>query len=290
MMFALAVLATVLLVVACSPVTVLNVLAESDAVAVTGIAYGSDPRQTLDLYTPAARNGRNEPFPVVVFLFGGSWNDGSRADYRFVGEALAARGIMVVIPDYRLYPQVRYPEFLDDCAQAAAWAIANAASRGGDSARIFMMGHSAGAYNAAMLALDPRWMTKTGASPKSFAGFIGLAGPYDFLPIENPQVKPVFFHPNSPPDSQAILYAGAGAPRSFLAAPESDPVVNPERNTHQMADKLAAAGVDVTYVRYPRVSHTTLIGVFGRPLRWLAPALDDVVAFIDRPPSAAKSR
>ena len=273
----LAVLLAASLAAACSPVTILNVLAESDTIRITGIAYGSDPRQKLDVYVPA---NRAKPFPVALFLFGGAWNRGERADYKFVGDALAARGILVVVADYRLYPQVRYPEFLDDSARAAAWTIANARSHGGDPGRIYVMGHSAGAYNAAMLALDPRWMTKAGASPGAFAGFIGLAGPYDFLPIENPDVKPVFFHPDSPPDSQPIRYGGPGSPRSFLAAPESDSLVNPERNTHQLADKLAAAGVAVTYKRYSRVSHITLIGAMGRPLRWLAPVLDDVEAFI----------
>ena len=265
----------------------LNALAESAARIETDIAYGSGPRQKLDVYAPAAQT---EPFPIVIFFFGGSWNSGSRSDYRFVGEALAARGMMAVIADYRLYPQVRYPEFLDDSAKAAVWAIANAPSRGGDPRRIFVMGHSAGAYNAAMLALDPRWMTKAGSSPKAFAGFIGLAGPYDFLPIENPDVKPVFFHPNSPPDSQPILYAGAASPRSFVAAAETDKVVNPERNARQLADKLSAAGVAVVYKRYPRVSHVTLIGTMARPLRWLAPVLDDVDAFVRGTTAEARPR
>lgn len=275
---AVAVLAVAIVVVGCSPVTVLNTLAESDASrSVTGISYGADPRQTLDLYVPTKQSGS---LPVALFFFGGSWNSGSRSDYRFVGEALASRGILAVIADYRLYPQVRYPQFLEDSAQAAAWTIANVQAHGGDPKRIYVMGHSAGAYNAAMLALDPRWMATAGASPTAFAGFIGLAGPYDFLPIENEDVKPVFFHPNSPPDSQPILYAGPRSPRSFLAAPQSDRVVNPERNTHRLADKLEAAGVSVTYKRYPRVGHITLIGAMGRPLRWLAPVLDDVDAFI----------
>ena len=275
---AIAVLIALILVAGCSPVTVLNTLAESDASRSTaGIAYGSDPRQKLDIYVPTKQN---ETFPVVLFFFGGSWNSGSRSDYRFVGEALASRGMLAVIADYRLYPQVRYPQFLEDSALAAAWTIANAQAHGGDPKRIYVMGHSAGAYNAAMLALDPRWMAKAGSSPKVFAGFIGLAGPYDFLPIEIAEVKPVFFHPNSPPDSQPILYAGPESPRSFLAAPQSDRIINPERSTHQLADKLAAAGVSVTYKRYPLVGHITLIGAMGRPLQWLAPVLDDVDAFI----------
>jgi acetyl esterase/lipase len=270
-------LIAVLSLTGCSPAGILNALAESGNGFVDGISYGSDPRQKLDLYLPAKNK---PPCPVVLFFFGGSWNSGERSDYRFVGEALAARGILTVIADYRLYPQVRYPEFLDDSARAAAWTIANIQARGGDPNRIYVMGHSAGAYNAAMIALDPRWMTRAGSTPKAFAGFIGLAGPYDFLPIENREVRPVFFYPNSPPDSQPILYVTRESPRSFLAAAERDSLVDPERNTHRLADKLAANGVAVTYKRYPHVSHVTLIGAMGRPLRWLAPVLDDVEAFI----------
>jgi acetyl esterase/lipase len=217
---------------------------------------------------------------VVLFFFGGSWNSGARADYRFVGEALASRGVLAVIADYRLYPQVRYPEFLDDSAQAAAWTMANAAAHGGDPRRIYVMGHSAGAYNAAMLAFDPRWLAKVGASNGMLAGFIGLAGPYDFLPIENRDVRPVFSYPDSPPDSQPILYANPGSPRSFLAAPQSDDLVDPERNTHRLARQLAANGVAVTYKSYPGVGHVTLIAAMARPLRWLAPVLDDIDEFI----------
>jgi acetyl esterase/lipase len=266
------------IVAACTPVGVLNALAESDrSSTVLGVAYGADAMQKLDVYVPQDGKGAH---PVVLFFFGGSWNSGSRTDYRFVGEALASRGMVVVIADYRLYPQVRYPSFLEDCAQAAAWTLANLANYGGDPRRFYVMGHSAGAYNAAMLALDPRWMAQVGASPKLFAGFIGLAGPYDFLPIDNPEVRPVFFYPNSPPDSQPMRYAGAMSPRSFLGAPETDSLVNPERNTHQLAEKLTASGVTVVYKRYPHVGHATLIAAMSRPLRWLAPVLDDVTAFV----------
>jgi acetyl esterase/lipase len=267
-----------LFVAGCSPAKVLNAFGESDARRlVTDVAYGSDPRQRLDIYVPTKETG---PYPVVLFFYGGSWNSGARADFRFVGDALAARGVLTIIADYRLYPQVRYPEFLDDSAQAAAWTVANVEAQGGDPTRIYLMGHSSGAYNAAMLALDPRWLAKVDISTKAFAGFIGLAGPYDFLPIGNRDVRPVFFYPNSPPDSQPILYAGRGSPRSFLAAPENDDLVDPERNTHQLAEKLAANGVPVTYKSYPHLSHVTLIGAMSRPLRWLAPVLEDVDTFI----------
>ncbi len=268
----------------CSATGVLNAVASSSSYTLNAnIAYGTQPRQRLDIYTPTATPPALG-WPVVVFFYGGSWNTGSRAQYQFVAEALAARGVLTLVADYRLYPEVRYPDFLSDSAQALAYGLDHAARLGGDPKRVFVMGHSAGGYNAAMLALDARWLKATGHAPSELAGWIGLAGPYDFYPITNPDAKPVFFHPNYPENSQPIDFTSANAPRSFLAAAENDTLVNPQRNTVQMANKLKAAGVTVTLKLYPRASHTTLIGAFAWPLRWIAPVLDDVHAFIDATP------
>ena len=272
------------LVAACSPVRTLNALTPAgDYLLTADIAYGPDPRHRLDLYTPRSAAPTNG-FPVVVFLYGGAWNRGDRADFQFVGAALASRGILAVLADYRLYPQVRYPDFLDDSARALAWAQREAARLGGNPGRLFVMGHSAGAYNAAMLALDQRWLKAQGATPSVLAGWIGLAGPYDFYPITNADAQPVFFHPDYPKDSQPIAFAGKTSPRSFLGAAVTDTLVNPERNTRQLADKLAAAGVPVTLRFYDKVDHVTLIGAFAWPLRPLAPVLDDVAAFVKGAP------
>lgn len=217
----------------CSPLKLLNTLNPTGPVDhVYGVAYGQDPRNTLDVYTPQTKPANA---PVVVFFYGGSWNTGSKANYAFVGEALAARGMVVVIADYRLYPQVRYPSFLEDSAKALAWAHKHAKTYGGDPDRLYVMGHSAGAYNAAMLALDPRWLAREGLSPSILSGWIGLAGPYDFLPIENADVKPVFFFPDSPPDSQPINHVSSSAPPALLMASNTDSLVNPKRNTGGLA-------------------------------------------------------
>ncbi|MGM9482658.1 alpha/beta hydrolase [Roseateles sp. NT4] len=274
------------LLVACAPVATLNALAPGNTHTVTaGVAYGTGPRQQLDVYKPARAAPRGG-WPVVVFFYGGSWNRGQRADYAFVGEALASRGILTLVADYRLYPQVRYPDFLRDCAAALAWGLVHAGELGGNPQRVFVMGHSAGAYNAAMLALDARWLQPTGHKPRELAGFIGLAGPYDFLPMTNPDAQPVFFHPDYPPGTQPLEHAGKAAPRSFLAAAREDSLVNPQRNTQGLATKLQSLGVPVTVKFYDRVGHMTLIAAFGAPLRWLAPALADVADFVNGPPGA----
>ncbi|WP_339448776.1 alpha/beta hydrolase [Pseudomonas sp. EA_5y_Pfl2_R50] len=267
----------------CSPVKLLNALTPEDTFTRTsGIAYGEDPRQKLDVYVP------RRPLvdaPVVVFFYGGSWNSGDRGDYAFVGEALAARGIVAVLADYRLYPQVRYPLFLQDGARAVAWTRAHIATFSGNPQRLYLMGHSSGGYNAAMLALDGQLLGAEGMTPADIRGWIGLAGPYDFLPIENPDVRPVFFWPDSPPQSQPINQVSRGAPPALLIAATKDDLVNPTRNTGGLARKLREAGVPVQDVYYSRPNHVTLVASLSRPLRGLAPVLDQVVGFIRHTPA-----
>jgi len=262
--------------VACSPVATLNALAPSDTYRATpDVAYGPLPRQKLDIYAPVSA-APAAGWPVVVFFYGGSWNSGDRSEYKFVGEALASRGVLTLVADYRLYPEVRYPDFLKDSAAALAYGIEQAHALGGDPQRVFVMGHSAGGYNAAMLALDPRWLAGSGHRRNE------LAGPYEFLPLdEGSPARPVFFHPDYPPGTQPVDYALPKSPRAFLAAPVDDKVVSPQRSTLTMAARLRAAGVPVELKMYEGISHALLIGAFARPLRRLAPALDDIRAWIN---------
>ena len=285
LLFIVVPLLVITVLTACAPVRVLNVLASaSSGHAVTpGVAYGPLQRQALDVYAPSAVQPPGG-WPVVVFFYGGSWNTGERADYGFVGAALASRGVLTLVADYRLYPQVRFPEFLQDSALALAWGLDNAIRLGGDPRRLFVMGHSAGAYNAAMLALDARWLASTGHAPQRLAGWIGLAGPYDFFPTDNLQAQPVFFHPNYPPKSQPIDFGRQRAMPSFLAAPVGDTLVSPTRSTQALAGLLQGAGTPVTLHLYERASHTTLVAAFSPPLRWVAPVFDDVLGFIAATP------
>jgi len=269
----------------CSATGALNALVPSTTYTPDGAAYGSHPRQRLDIYRPAARPASGVAPPIVVFFYGGNWDAGERASYRFVGEALASAGAIVVIPDYRLVPEVRYPDFLADCAAAAGWVFDHAGEIGGDPSRIFVMGHSAGAYNAAMLALDPRWL---GARRGRLAGFIGVAGPYDFLPIVNPDTRRAFNWPDTPRSSQPVEYTANGAPRTLLVAANKDNLVDPQRNTGGLARRLQAAGVPTTVRFLDGVSHTTIIASMAAPLRFLSPLRAEVLAFLGLAPAGAK--
>lgn len=266
------------LLTACSGADLLNATVSTDSYRRTeGLAYGTDPRQLLDVYQPAAGASRA---PLVVFFYGGSWSSGERGDYRFVGEALASRGIVAVVADYRLSPAARYPAFVQDSAHAVRWAVDHAAQFGADEQRIFVMGHSAGAYNAAMIALDARWLAAVGLAPSRLAGWIGLAGPYDFLPIGDAQTRVAFNWPQTPADSQPIVHASLASPPALLLAPTHDSVVNPQRSTVAMAARLRASGARVESELFDGVSHVTLLASMAQVLRSRAPVLARVAGFV----------
>ena len=266
------------LLTACSATDLLNATVADDTyVRQTGLAYGTDPRQRFDLYQPATpvRNA-----PLVVFFYGGNWSSGNRADYRFVGEALASQGIVTMVADYRLSPEFRYPAFVQDSAKAVRWAFEMASAYGSSPSRVYVMGHSAGAYNAAMVALDGRWLAAEGLRTAQLAGWIGLAGPYDFLPIRDKKAQVAFEWPNTPADSQPLVHASKGSPPALLLAPTKDTVVSPERSTLAMAEKLRASGVRVDAALFDSVSHITLVASMASVLRSRAPVLERVKAFV----------
>jgi len=266
------------LLTACSAVDLLNATVPTDTYQLTaGLAYGAHPRQRLDVYQPP---GDVRGAPMVVFFYGGSWSSGDRADYRFVGEALAAQGVVTVVADYRLSPEFRYPAFVQDSARAVRWAFEHAGQYGADPARVFVMGHSAGAYNAAMVALDARWLRAEGLSPSRLAGWIGLAGPYDFLPIGDRQTQVAFEWPATPQDSQPMAHISSQSPPTLLLAPTQDNLVNTQRSTVTLARRLQATGVRVESALYDTVSHVTLVAAMASVMRGRAPVLARVTAFV----------
>lgn len=270
----------------CSGAEVLNALATGSGVAVTrDIAYAPETGQRLDLYVPERPDAGA---PVLVFFHGGGWESGAPGDYRFLGLALARRGVTTVVAGTRLYPAVRYPAFLEDAALAVRWAQDRLAQdKLGGGGRVFLMGHSAGAHIAAMLALDPRWLGAVGLRPeRDLAGMIGLSGPYDFLPLRSPTLRAIFGPPETLPATQPIRHVSAAAPPMFLATGCADRVVDPG-NTARLAAAQRAAGGAVATRAYPRIGHALTIGAFAGPLRFTAPVLEETLAFLRNPGAAA---
>jgi acetyl esterase/lipase len=238
-------------------------------------AYGALPTQRLDVH----RTDGAAPAPIAVFLYGGRWQEGRREDYRFVGAALAARGILVVVPDYRRYPDVRFPGFVEDAALAVAWTRGHAREFGGDPDRIVLIGHSAGAHIAALLATDARFLARHGLRPRDLRGVVGIAGPYDFLPLTDPDLRAVFGDEVDWEASQPVHFVDGDEPPFLLLHGDADRSVGPH-NSEYLAARLHAVAGKVEHRVYPDVGHVRILSAFRFPR--LAPTLRDSADFIHR--------
>lgn len=249
------------------------------------VSFGAHPKQRFDLYLPSANRKDKRPTPVVVFFYGGSWNRGDKSEYEFVGRRLASLGYITAIPNYRLYPEVKYPEFLKDGAQSIIRIQQELAKPDyqelNPSKQVVLMGHSAGAYNAAMLAMDPQWLIGAGGSQSMIAGLIGLAGAYNIYPIRDVEVQPVFHHPNYPPSSQPIDFVGHAAAPTLVLAPENDTIVSIERNSIALHDALSQAGKTTSYEKITGTDHVTIIGTLSPVLFFKGSSVAPISDFIE---------
>lgn len=241
------------------------------------IAYADGKRFKLDVYVP---KNLTEPAPVVVFFYGGGWKAGDKFEYEFVGRALASRGFVTVIPDYRLYPEVKYPEFLEDGARALKWVEDNIAGFQGDPQRVFLSGHSAGAYNAVMLALDSSFTREYGVTIP-INGVAAISGPYDFYPFEYNEVRNAFGDAPNPEGTQPVNLVTPEAPPMLLVSGTRDPIVRVE-NTQNLAARLKEQGVWVTEAYYDGFGHLEPVIAMGALWRWRMPVLADITDFFTR--------
>lgn len=272
----LLVLTTVVGLDGCTDVQVLNTLAPRSEIRIThSITFDAAHHLQLDVYQPKTV----ENAPVIVFFWGGRWEDGDKSMYRFVGAELASKGFVVVIPNYRLYPQVRFPSFINDSARAVAWTHKHIAAYGGSPNKIVLMGHSAGAYNAAMLALDPAYLHAVGGSRHWIRGMIGLGGPYDFLPLKKDDLKAIFGPPGQYPLTQPIHWADGSNPPMLLIESWADTVVYP-KNTLNLYAKIKKNGGPIEKLMVDDLSHPMLIGVVSNLLSFHAPILPKIVDFV----------
>jgi len=238
------------------------------------IAYGTGARQQLDVYTPANAHG----LPIIVFWYGGGWEQGRKSQYRFVGAALARAGYVAVLPDYRLYPQAKFPLFVQDGAAALAWVVSHATAIGGDPRRIYLAGHSAGAHLAAMLAYDRSQLARVSLPADTVRGFIGLSGPYALNP-NNDTYRAIFAAPFGLADWQPVQLAKPGAPPALLVHGEADEVVD-VGHARRMAATLEALGVRVTLRTYAGRGHRDTVAAFALPAPHKLPVLEEIRRFV----------
>jgi acetyl esterase/lipase len=239
------------------------------------VPFGPAHWQRADVYQPRHTAG---PVPVIVFWYGGAWTEGNKAEYRFVGTALASLGFVAVLPDYRVYPEVKFPVFLDDAAAAVAWVQSHAAQFGGDPHRIVLMGHSAGAHMAAMLAINHEYLRRAGVDSHNIVGLIGLSGPYELDP-NTASLHAIFAAPYTPHDWQVLAYVAADAPPTLLIHGGSDRLVWVS-NTLHLADALRQRNVPVQVAIYPNRGHGATVAALSWAARFRSPTLADIDRFM----------
>ncbi|WP_343344017.1 alpha/beta hydrolase [Sphingomicrobium sp. XHP0239] len=242
-----------------------------------GVAYGAHPRQRLDVYVPVKRG--TVPLPIVVFFYGGGWVRGHRSEFGFVGRALAARGYLTVMPDYRLAPEHRFPAYLEDGALALRWAVEHAAELGGDAERIAVAGHSAGGHLAGLLALDGRYVEAAGLAGDAIKAAAMISAPTNFLPFVDPRAIAALGNHEPPHETQPYHFARGDAPPLLLQHGTADVIVR-ARNAQQLHRKIEAAGGRSELKLYRHASHSDPVKAFS-PMFGGLPVLDDLQAFLD---------
>ena len=258
-----------------------RLLGDSDGATlqVAGQPYGAGERNKLNIWVPTGTK-KTDKLPVLVWLYGGGWYSGQRDDYGFAGRAFARQGFIVVIPDYRIVPDGHWPDFLQDSAAAVAWTDANIANYGGDPDRIALSGHSAGAYNTVMLALDPQWMKAAGSDTSVIRGVAALAGPYDFAPFEEGGRADVAMGDIRPVErTQPITFVRADAPPLWLGHGTADTVVR-VRNSQRLAAAMQKVGGSAALREYDGLSHNDLVMALTKPLAYKGPILPEMTDFL----------
>ncbi|MGY6646395.1 MAG: alpha/beta hydrolase [Salinarimonas sp.] len=243
-----------------------------DGEVIEDISYGEEPWEKLDIYIPPGK--AEAGWPVIVFFYGGRWTDGSREDYAFVGSALAAKGFVTVVPDYRKYPVVRFPAFVEDGAKAVSWVHDNIGQNNGRADKLFLAGHSAGAHIAALLVSDERYLQNEGGALSSIQGFAGLAGPYDFTP-EAADLKEIFGPPSNYPQMQVTTFVDGTEPPMLLLHGDADQTVE-RYNLERLANMIEDRGGRVESTIYPELDHIEILGALSWFWRNKAPVLDDI--------------
>lgn len=249
-----------------------------DGKVVKDVEYGSMETQKLDLYLPESMQ-EDSALPVIVFLHGGAWRDGNKGLYRFVGATLASRGFVVVVPDYRKYPQVVFPAFVEDAAAAIAWTFETVEQYGGDPNNVFVSGHSSGAHMGALVLANRSYLADYDISPMQVSGFIGLAGPYSFTPQEQDIIE-VFGDMQDYSPMQIDTFVDGNEPPMLLLHGLDDRTVG-RINIERLQPALENANIEVTSRFYKDTDHTSILANFSAPYQADSELLTDMMEFIE---------
>jgi len=275
-MFFTSVVVVLFLFAACAPVKFLNTITPSGSYKLAkDVAYMDSEtggaRQKLDIYQPKQPKANA---PVVVFVHGGSWDTGTKNIYKFVGEAFAGQGYTTVIPNYRLYPEVMYPEFINDTAAAIAYTAKRYSEQG-----VIVIGHSAGAYNAMMVTVEPEYLRAQGVDVcRAIAGMVGLAGPYGAFPLKADKYVTIFPDRHTADDAPVNLINGP-TPPLYMAIGDADTTVS-ELHSLKLQEIIRARGGLADFKIYPDLTHTSVVKVLSRYFDEDSELKADIMSFI----------
>jgi len=264
---------------ACAPVNILNAITPSGSYNLSkNMAYGDQDRQNLDVYNAISAKADS---PIIMFIHGGSWDSGSKDIYKFVGQGFAKDGYTVIIPNYRLYPEALFPDFIHDIALATAWTHRTYPKR-----KIILIGHSAGAHTALNLTLNDVFLRDAGVNRCAvIAGTVGLAGPYGERPFAKEPFITIFPDRNTGDDAPRNL-ARHPSPPLLLLTGAADTTVHPD-NASLLAQKVTARGGLATSRSYAGVTHTDIVKVLSKFFEKDETVKADILAFIDALPKYA---
>lgn len=273
---------------ALSALSIVNGLTASGGVTVSkNILYGDQPTQDLDIYYPKALSQAmksqqtiTNTYPMVVFVYGGSWETGTKEEYAFVGQSLAQAGYVTAVVNYRKAPEHVYPDYVEDTAQAIAWSYKNAASLHADPNRLAVVGHSAGAFNVVAAVSNEDFLAPYGIKPNDIKAVVGIAGPYsyDFRKFDSVTA----FGKNATPDQVMPDRQLKGPqPPYLLLTAENDKTVY-DTNTIKMTKALKDFGATVENGEIKGASHATSIGAMAPPLSWLNDVRAQVLTYLDK--------
>jgi acetyl esterase/lipase len=262
-----------------NPLQTINDAVDRGGITITNdLTYGPLERQKLDVYAP--KNASNAP--VLLFVHGGSWRNGGREDYPFLGEAFALEGFVTVVISYRLAPATVFPGWIEDAALAVRWTKDNINRLGGDPNRVALMGHSAGAHIVVMLGLDGSYLRAVGLERNALRGVIGVAGPYDFLDAVriNSRLRETFGAESNWVRAMPVNVADGQNPSMLLLQGLRDTTVDP-RQAELLQAAIKAKGGRVQVITYANLDHTQIIGVVSKALSFLEPKVfPDMLGFL----------
>lgn len=257
----------------CAPVTLLNSITPSGSFnRVKDISFAAHPRLKLDVYR-AEKEIPNSP--VLLFVHGGGWDEGSKDIYKFLGDGFAKDGYTTVIPNYRLYPEARFPDPVVDVAHAVNWTNTQYPDR-----PMILIGHSAGAYNVLMAGLVPDYIKETGSNLcESVSGIISLAGPTGIVPLDKEEPYLTVFPDLFTKKDAPLNNVDSPAPPFYLLHGQDDKTVYPQ-NSERLLELILARGGDAKLKIYESMDHIEIVQFLSRFFDGKDTIKDDILNFV----------